>query len=136
MLKAFFTLLTAVSLVILSSSAAVRAQSVSAAALPGTQTAQRFNQQITHNAQLNYLLFLPEGYSASETKKWPLMLFLHGAGERGTNVDLVTVHGPPKLVKTKKDFPFVLISPQCPAERVWRDDELLALLDSVIATQN
>jgi predicted peptidase len=64
------------------------------------------------------------------------MLFLHGAGERGTNVQLVTVHGPPKLVRTNKDFPFVLLSPQCPRDRLWRDDELLALLDSAIAQHN
>ena len=97
------------------------------------QTPQHFRKQISHTAELDYLLFLPDGYKKERAKKWPLMLFLHGAGERGTNVEKVTVHGPPKIVKTKKDFPFVLVSPQCPAERVWRDDELLALLDSVVA---
>jgi len=40
-----------------------------------------FEKQVT--VRLNYLLFLPEGYAANSDKKWPLMLFLHGAGERG-----------------------------------------------------
>ena len=100
------------------------------------QKREHFEKQITKTAALDYLLFLPEGYEAGGEKKWPLMLFLHGAGERGTNVAKVAVHGPAKLVKTKKDFPFILVSPQCPDERSWNDDELLALLDSVIAKHN
>lgn len=101
------------------------------------QTPQHFKKQITRTAELDYLLYLPEGYKESGTNAWPLMMFLHGAGERGTNVNKVAVHGPPKLVKEgKKDFPFVLVSPQCPEGRNWRDDELLALLDYIIAKHN
>ncbi len=96
------------------------------------QTSQHFEKKIAHTVKLDYLLHLPEGYKP-KGERWPLMLFLHGSGERGTNLQAVATHGPPKLVKTKKDFPFVLVSPQCPLDRVWVDDELLALLDSVIA---
>jgi predicted peptidase len=99
------------------------------------QTPQRFEKKITHIARLDYLLHLPQGYKA-KGEPWPLMLFLHGAGERGSNVQNVTVHGPPKLVKSKRDFPFVLVSPQCPANRHWRDDELLALIDEVVEKHN
>lgn len=105
-------------------------------AMPAMQTPQRFQKQITRTVQLDYLFFLPNGYKKSGANAWPLMLFLHGAGERGTNVDKVAVHGPPKIVKAKKDFPFVLVSPQCPLDHVWRDDELLALLDNIIAKYN
>ncbi len=103
---------------------------------PAMQTRQRFQKKITRTAQLDYLLFLPEGYKNSGMNRWPLMLFLHGAGERGTNVGKVAAHGPPRIVKTKRDFPFVLVSPQCPDDRVWQDDELLALLDSVVEKHN
>ena len=96
------------------------------------QTSQQFRKKITRTIQLDYLLHLPEGYDKGGTNQWPLMLFLHGAGERGNDLAKVAVHGPPKLVKTKKDFPFVLVSPQCPADQTWRDDELLALLDLVL----
>ena len=47
-------------------------------------------------------------------KKWPLMLFLHGSGERGTDLNKVKKHGPPKIVEQKPDFPFIVVSPQCP----------------------
>lgn len=100
---------------------------------PAMQTPQHFQKNITRTVQLDYLLFLPEGYSAKSPKQWPLMLFLHGAGERGTNIEKVAVHGPPKIVKTKKDFPFILVSPQCPTDSHWHDDELLALLDHCLA---
>jgi predicted peptidase len=105
------------------------------AANESMQTPQRFEKKITHAVRLDYLLHLPSGYKRSG-EGWPLMLFLHGAGERGSNVQNVAVHGPPKIVKTKRDFPFVLVSPQCPADRHWRDDELLALIDEIVSRHN
>ena len=46
---------------------------------------------------------------------WPLVLFLHGAGERGDNLDLIKKHGLPRLIAEGKKFPFIVVSPQCPA---------------------
>jgi predicted peptidase len=97
---------------------------------PG-QTAQVFEHRETLKA--DYLLFLPAGYGAEPGKRWPLILFLHGAGERGTNVWLVAKHGPPKLDTGTPDFPFIVVSPQCPAGEKWSDDLLLALLEEVEA---
>ena len=99
----------------------------------GAQKPQHFEKTITKKAEANYLLFLPEGYDATSDKKWPLMIFLHGAGERGTNLNAVAVHGPPKLVKSKKDFPFVLVSPQCPSSGWWTEEVVIGLLDDAIA---
>lgn len=82
--------------------------------------------------QMEYLLFLPQSYSDDKDKRWPLMLFLHGAGERGTNIAKVTVHGPPKIVKEKADFPFILVSPQCPSGQIWSDEALLGLVDELV----
>src|SRR5207237_821789 len=65
------------------------------------------------------------------SKRWPLIFFLHGAGERGNDIWKVAVHGPPKIVKDKPDFPFVVVSPQCPSGQCWSNDLLLALLDEV-----
>lgn len=81
----------------------------------------------------NYLLHLPDGYGRDRKKRWPLMIFLHGAGERGTNLALVAKHGPPKIVKDKPDFPFILVSPQCPPGERWDIETVLALLDHAIA---
>ena len=88
-------------------------------------------------ARIDYLLYLPKGYETKDTtKKWPLIMFLHGSGERGSNVAKVAVHGPPKLVKNGKDLPFIIVSPQCPAGKGWNNDTLLALLDDTVAKHN
>lgn len=60
-----------------------------------------------------YWLYLPREYATSK-KKLPVVVFLHGMGERGNNLDRVLVHGPPKLIAKGKHFPFIMIAPQCP----------------------
>lgn len=92
-----------------------------------------FTATVARQVELDYLLFLPKSYEPKSGTRWPLIVFLHGAGERGTNVDLVAVHGPPKLVKQNPDFPFVVISPQCPAGTSWNIETLNALLDQTLA---
>jgi|TARA_R100000005_G_scaffold96140_2_gene80970 predicted peptidase len=63
----------------------------------------------------DYYLYLPNGYEFSD-KDWPVLLFLHGNGERGNGkneLDFVLKHGP--LMEAwayKKDLPFIIISPQ------------------------
>ena len=71
---------------------------------------------------MKYLLYLPKDYD--EKQSWPLVLFLHGAGERGDDLNLVKVHGPPKLVAAGKQFPFIVVSPQCPNGHWWEPVEL------------
>lgn len=97
---------------------------------PG-QTVQRFFIERKQVLAADYLLFLPQGYGADPAKRWPLILFLHGAGERGTNVWLVAKHGPPKIDATQANLPFIVVSPQCPDGKIWSDDVLLALLDEI-----
>ena len=47
---------------------------------------------------IDYLLYLPEGYAADAHKQWPLILFLSGAGERGSELSLIKKHGMPKVI--------------------------------------
>ena len=95
---------------------------------PGVQRPQKV--EVTVKMDLSYLLFLPEDYD--KEKSWPLILFLHGAGESGSDVDKVKAHGPPKIVETKKDFPFIVVSPQ--SRRFgWNVDALIGLLDHVVS---
>ncbi len=100
------------------------------------QTPHKFKQTLTKTVNLNYLLYLPKDYSRT-TKNYPLILFLHGAGERGNDLELVKIHGIPKIVEQRQDFPFITISPQCPLDRWWVDPWLIealnALLDQTIA---
>lgn len=95
------------------------------------QMPKTFKRTIKKTVSADYLLFLPQGYQPKGEKRWPLILFLHGAGERGTNLSKVTVHGPPKIVKARPDLPFIVVSPQCPEGETWSNDTLLALLDDV-----
>jgi len=93
----------------------------------------KFEARVTKRVPLNYLLYLPKGYARPGTRRWPLMLYLHGAGERGADLALVATHGPPKLAAQKKEFPFLIVSPQCSFDQRWDDDSLIALLDDVTA---
>jgi predicted peptidase len=98
---------------------------------PDAQTPESFKGKITKSVELNYLLYLPKDYAKSKRERFPLLLFLHGSGERGSDLNKVKVHGPPKLIAHGQDFPFIIVSPQCPDRGWWDADTLLALLDSI-----
>lgn len=100
--------------------------------MPRNQTAEKADVKFMKQVTMRYLLFTPQDYDADKKKKWPLMIFLHGAGERGTNLAKVAVHGPPKIVAARADFPFVVISPQCPAGQIWEKEAIIALLDRAL----
>jgi predicted peptidase len=89
-----------------------------------------FSTRVRMDVRARYLLYLPEGYGELR-QMWPLVLFLHGAGERGSDVNAVRRHGPPKLVDQGKEFPFILVSPQCPEDESWSVPVVRALLDEV-----
>jgi predicted peptidase len=100
----------------------------------GEQTAQVFSKKITKKVGCQYLLYLPADYGRSE-KKWPLIMFLHGKGERGDDLELVKMHGPPKLIAQGRPFDFIVVSPQCPNNGWWPEqtDVLISLLDEIEA---
>ncbi|HEX3600181.1 MAG TPA: prolyl oligopeptidase family serine peptidase [Lacipirellulaceae bacterium] len=106
---------------------------------------------------IRYYLFVPQNYKPTGDK-WPLLLFLHGAGE-SSNDDLsrAKIHGPAKMVESRPDFPFVLITPQCPPTpgydplhppkeispqlldalgHAWKPEELIKLVDHVAGKLN
>ena len=102
------------------------------AAAPGRQVPQSFSKQVVKTLAYDYLLYLPKDYGAAG-RRWPLVLFLHGAGERGSDIEKIKRHGPPKLVAQEREFPFILVSPQCPAGAWWDAEALNALLDEIVA---
>ena len=71
----------------------------------------------TIKVTMKYLLYLPKDYE--QKSSWPLLLFLHGMGERGDNLKLVEKHGPPKLIAAGRQFPFIVALPQCPKDQSW-----------------
>ncbi|QDU36264.1 Alpha/beta hydrolase family protein [Maioricimonas rarisocia] len=63
-----------------------------------------------------FRVYVPKGYSPD--REWPVMLFLHGAGERGTDGLLpITVGLGPMIEAWGEDFPFIVVFPQCEAKR-------------------
>ncbi len=107
------------------------ARAVAPAPAPGAQRA-------VQSEGLNYLLFLPRDY-LHEPKNWPLILYLHGKGERGDRVgelERLKASGLPKPVEQRADFPFIVLSPQCPSHTEWDGelDNLNALLTKILTT--
>jgi predicted peptidase len=97
----------------------------------GRQVAARFEQKLTRPVAYDYLISLPPTYGEDKHEKWPLLLFLHGMGERGTNVWKVAVHGPPKLIQQERQLPFITVSPQCPSGQFWDPHAVVALVDEI-----
>jgi predicted peptidase len=95
-----------------------------------SQHSRSIATQLTLPVHLNYLLSLPKGYGEDKAKKWPAILFLHGAGERGADLELLKKHGIPKVAEQRPDFPFVCLSPQCPENNWWVAESLVAGLDA------
>jgi predicted peptidase len=85
--------------------------------------------------RLDYLLHVPAG--AAPDGGWPLVLFLHGAGERGRDLDLVKREGLPRVVASDPGLGFVTVAPQCPPGATWQPcaRTVLLLLDHVLATR-
>jgi predicted peptidase len=102
--------------------------------MSGRQYSKTFEKTITKNISCKYLLYLPKDYG-KEGQGWPLILFLHGAGERGDDLESLKICGLPEFLEEQEDFPFIVVSPQCPAGGWWPDDidVLINLLDDIVS---
>jgi predicted peptidase len=90
-------------------------------------------------SRVNYFLFLPQDYGQEPGRQWPLMVFLHGIAKRGDSLeDLEELKkdGPPMLVEQQPDFPFIVLSPQCPSDSFWESQlgKLDSLVEEIVAT--
>ena len=96
-------------------------------------TKHKWTSDVFYN--FSYATYLPKDYNESE--KYPLVLFLHGAGERGGDLDLACCHGFMQHVKEEdRDYPFIIVAPQCPQDTYWGryTESLLAFLDDICDT--
>lgn len=83
----------------------------------------------------SYVKYLPKDFDAN--KKYPLVFFLHGAGERGNDLDVAMRHGYMKYVREEgREYPFIFVAPQCPHSKFWGcyTESLLAFLDYICET--
>ena len=102
--------------------------------LPAGQTARVFAHPRAPGGSIRYLLYLPEDY-ARAAEPLPLVVYLHGRSLRGDDVEQVARYGLPRRLKSERKFPFVVISPQLPAEERWTDFEALeALVDEAVTS--
>lgn len=80
-----------------------------------------------------YVQYLPKDLDPKE--KYPLVFFLHGAGERGEDLDVAVRHGFMKHVREEgAEYPFLCVAPQCPKGKYWGGfiESLLAFLDDIM----
>lgn len=97
--------------------------------------AQQKEKTIKVSDEISYLISTPKDYSDSGEPS-ALLLFLHGAGERGNDLSQVKAWGPPKIIENGGDMPFIVVSPQCPKGEFWNSFLLKGLLDEVIEEYN
>ena len=87
----------------------------------------------TLRSELNYLLYTPDGYEASQDA-YPLVVWLHGGDQGGDEIARVRTAGLPKLIEEGQDFPFLVFSPQNPSEELlFPIERVKVALDQVIA---
>jgi predicted peptidase len=112
--------------------------------LPQSVTVRAADDDGARDVTVRYMLFTPHDYQAAG-QPWPLLLFLHGLGEcSDSDLELVKIHGPAKFVDSRPDFPFVVVTPQCPPPKremkdvptAWKPAQLIQLLDHVTEKLN
>ena len=81
------------------------------------------------NCRMNYKLYYPDNY-----QDLPLMIYLHGAGERGTQIDHIDRHAVPRIIEQGGQYNAVILCPQCPAHLVWNNvvEDVKKLIDQVV----
>jgi len=101
----------------------------------------QMERSIEVTSRLNYLLAFPQGFEANKHGApshdgWPLIIFLHGAGERGADLEQVKKHGIAKRLEEGLQLDAIVASPQCPADSWWTIElsALNGLLDHLLAT--
>lgn len=105
------------------------------AALADTQTPASYSGDFVIKVDYHYLLSRPEGHDTVPDRRWPLIIFLHGSGERGADLELLKKHGPPKLIAAGKSIPAIVASLQCPAGQLWNPHGVKAVTDHLLRTE-
>ena len=148
MRKFFLALLTTFAVAVSPAVAADALKDVNPAPIPGEQILMKAELPVqtgdarrgdvkldeSQTETMDFWFFLPSDESAKSDDGFPLMLFLHGAGERGDDPNVVKNHGPAKLCanpEIAKSWKFMTVSPQCKPNRFWSPLQLIELIDRV-----
>ena len=95
------------------------------------RTSESGRQTAHADSTLKYLLYLPSDYA--KQRQWPLIVYLHGRSLRGDDLEMLKSFGLAALLDKEVSIPFVVVSPQCPIDKTWVDEEgaLLKLIEQV-----
>ncbi len=110
-----------------------RARAAQQKAIPAkpaaTQDTGFLNRRIElHGITYRFQVYLPEDWRRDDGKKWPIILFLHGRGERGSEGMWQTQIGIAEAVRDHPErWPFVIVMPQCPPSAYWTDPAMLEM---------
>jgi hypothetical protein len=87
------------------------------------------NRRITlHGVTYKFQVYVPEEWRRDDHKQWPILLFLHGRGERGTEGMWQTQVGLPQAVRDHPErWPALIVMPQCPIDHFWTDPAMLQM---------
>ena len=96
--------------------------------LPPQETGFLNRSLMLHGVIYKYQVYLPTEWKRDDHKQWPIILFLHGRGERGSEGMWQTQIGLPMAVRDHPErWPFIIVMPQCPINRYWTDVEALTV---------
>lgn len=90
-----------------------------------------FSTEIVKKNELQYALHIPKNIK----QKKPLIIFLHGSGEKGSDIEKIKVHGPFKYLKNNEIDSYIL-APQCPENEYWNAEVLYKLIQKVQKENN
>jgi len=102
---------------------------------PAAQTgkqAKSFDRFLSRGESCLYWLHLPQGYGQTD-RKWPLIVVLHGSFQQGRDLSKIGTPIPPNVDEIRNNFPFVVVTPQCPDEYdAWPSELLVDLIDEMV----
>jgi predicted peptidase len=111
---------------------ALLAASIGSSAQSNKHQYGNYSGSITRVVSSEYLITFPEEYTDESRELFPLLVFLHGSGERGNDTELLKVHGPLKQIDQGKKFPFIILAPQCPLNQDFDTETVFAVIEDVV----
>ncbi|RAI98482.1 putative esterase [Chitinophaga skermanii] len=94
-------------------------------------------QVVNAGSGLNqFVLFLPKNYNTQKTKRWPVIIALHGIGERGSNINIIKNTPVPQYAAKNADFGYIVVAPQCKDNTWWDVPSLRVLYDQIMSQYN
>jgi len=98
------------------------------------QAVAALHKEIVKTLDLQYIVYTPADFDPHADKKWPMIYFLHGINQRGSDIELVKKYGIPNNLEAGEELPFIVVCPQCPAGSFWplENDALVALLGEIV----